>query len=95
MGMNTHISGFKPPDEKWKKMKAVMDACLRAGIPCPEEVRDFFGPEEPDKAGVLVPQEQLGLVQRHRQRLHPPPGHLLGHLLRLLSAVHLPPIAGV
>lgn len=54
MGMSTHVYGIKPPDAKWKKMKAAYEACQAAGIDPPEELDDFFGGEAPDEAGVLV-----------------------------------------
>ena len=54
MGMSTHVIGFKPADEKWHKMKAVWDACEKAGIDTPEEVIDFFADEPPDENGVVV-----------------------------------------
>lgn len=60
MSMSTHIYGIKPPDEKWKKMKAIWNACLNAGIDVPDEVDDFFGEEEPNELGVVVSKEQLG-----------------------------------
>jgi hypothetical protein len=59
MSMSTHVVGFKPPDETWKKMKAVWDACTEAGIEAPEEVRGFFPGEEPTDSGVEVDQEDL------------------------------------
>lgn len=54
MSMNTNIIGFKPPDEKWKKMKAVYDACNSANTALPTEVDDFFNGEHPDSSGVEV-----------------------------------------
>lgn len=54
MSMSTHVVGFKPPDEKWKKMKAVYDACIEAGTEVPSSVTDFFNYEPPDPAGVEV-----------------------------------------
>jgi len=54
MSMSTHVIGFKPPDEKWNKMKAIYDACEVAGVPIPSEVDDFFDGEGPDPAGVEV-----------------------------------------
>ena len=52
--MSTHIIGIKPPDEKWKKMKKVWDACQAAGLDVPDPVAEFFGDEEPDAKGVVV-----------------------------------------
>lgn len=54
MGMSTHVVGFKPPDDKWKKMKAVWDACSKAGISVPDDVLEFFGHATPDSKGVEV-----------------------------------------
>lgn len=54
MGMSTHVIGFKPPDEKWQKMKAVWDSCKKAGVDIPPDVEDFFNGEPPDDMGVEV-----------------------------------------
>jgi hypothetical protein len=54
MGMSTHIIGFKPPDDKWRKMKAVWDACEAASVEPPAEVEKFFEYETPDVVGVRV-----------------------------------------
>ena len=54
MSMSTHVIGFKPPDEKWKKMKKVWDTCQEAGIDAPKEVVEFFNDCPPDEAGVEV-----------------------------------------
>lgn len=60
MGMSSSVKGIKPPDETWKKMKAVWDACVTAGIETPVEVDEFFGWENPDKEGVIVNRDKLG-----------------------------------
>jgi hypothetical protein len=54
MGMSTHVVGFRPPDEKWKKMKKIWDSCQEAGVAVPKEVAEFFDDCEPDPAGVEV-----------------------------------------
>lgn len=54
MSMSTHVVGFRAPDNKWKRMKAVWDACNEANIPVPPEVDEFFGYEDPDLSGVTV-----------------------------------------
>ena len=54
MSMSTHVIGFKPPDEKWQKMKAAWDACKAAEIEPPDEVQRFFEYTEPDPNGVEV-----------------------------------------
>lgn len=52
MSMSTHIVGFVPPDNKWRQMKVIYDACNEAGITVPEEVDDYFEGEAPDEAGM-------------------------------------------
>lgn len=59
MSMSTHVVGFHPPDETWKKMKAVHDACMAARIPVPVEVEEFFDGSSPDEAGVEVNLKRL------------------------------------
>lgn len=54
MGTSTHVIGFRAPDEQWKKMKDVYEACVEAGIEIPEVVDNFFGGEMPDDAGVTI-----------------------------------------
>ncbi len=60
MSMSTHVEGIKPPDEKWKKMKVVWDACKAAKVSPPDEVEEFFGNGDPDPAGVVLDQDELG-----------------------------------
>ena len=60
MGMSTHVQGFRPPDEKWKKMKAVWDACVAAELEIPADVEEFFNfGDGPDDAGVVIDVEEL------------------------------------
>lgn len=54
MGNKLRVVGIKPPDSKWKNMKAVLDACRNAGVEAPAEVWEFFDDVEPDEAGVIV-----------------------------------------
>lgn len=54
MGMNSHVIGFAPPDDKWKQMKAVWDACELAGVSAPPEVMEFFDGEDPDEQGISI-----------------------------------------
>jgi hypothetical protein len=42
MSMSTHVKRIVPPDEQWKKMKAIYDSCEAAGIEAPDEVSDYF-----------------------------------------------------
>lgn len=59
MGMSTHVTGFKPPDEAWRRMKAVWDACAAANLTVPTAVERFFEGEDPDDEGVEVDQDAL------------------------------------
>lgn len=55
MGMSTHVIGFRKADEKWEQMKAVWNACERAGIEAPMEVYEYFNHNNPNKlAGIEV-----------------------------------------
>jgi hypothetical protein len=55
MGMSTHVVGFKPADAKWKKMKAVWDACDEAKTEVPDSVEKFFDGVYPgDAPGMFV-----------------------------------------
>lgn len=52
--MSTHVTGFRPPDAKFQRMKAIWDACAQERIAPPADVEDFFKGESPDPAGVVV-----------------------------------------
>lgn len=67
MSMSTHCYGIRPPDEKWKQMKAVYDACIVAGTSIPREVDLFFDGERPDDAGVVVILDRL--TTEHREEM--------------------------
>jgi len=54
MGMSMHVTGFRAPDDRWHKMKAIWDACHEAGVDKPFDVWEFFGNEPPDPSGVEV-----------------------------------------
>lgn len=54
MSMSTHVVGFRPPDDQWRRMKAVYDSCKTAKVRPPEDVVKFFNYEGPDEAGVEV-----------------------------------------
>lgn len=55
MSVTTHIIGFIPPDEEWKKKMAAWKACEEAEVEPPEELVSFFGGEDPtDKPGREV-----------------------------------------
>lgn len=60
MSSSQHVIGFKPPDEKWKAMKKVWDACTAAGVEIPDEVDEFFNYESPQDRGVVVSEKDLG-----------------------------------
>lgn len=54
MGMSADVEAFRPADDKWREMKAIWDACKKAGVQVPEAVTDFFNDEAPDEAGVRI-----------------------------------------
>jgi len=54
MSMSTYVIGFRPPDEEWKKKEKAFNACMEANVEVPDELRDFFGGDYPDEAGVEV-----------------------------------------
>lgn len=54
MSMSTCVEAIRPPNEKWKKMKAAYDACKAAGASIPDDVDDFFNGEPPDDRGGVV-----------------------------------------
>lgn len=56
MGMSTNVVGIRPPDDDFKKHKAVYEACKTAGVSIPKETHVFFNLDEsePDEAGVIV-----------------------------------------
>lgn len=58
MGMSTHVRGFRPPDDKWSKMKDVWDSCVKANVPIPIEVEDFFDGTSPDTSGIEINLEE-------------------------------------
>jgi hypothetical protein len=63
MSTSIHVVGFTPPNEEWKNMKSVYDACKAAKLEVPEEVEEFFNWEEPDEAGVEVDLEKSGVAR--------------------------------
>lgn len=65
MSMSTHVIGFRPPDDKWKKMKAVWEACAKAGVEVPDDVLDFFNHVAPDDRGVEVELEKLPCTKKY------------------------------
>lgn len=61
MGMSTHVIGFRPVDDVWRKHEAVWKACKAAGVDPPAATRDFFDDQEPDDTGIEV---NLGDAER-------------------------------
>jgi hypothetical protein len=54
MSSSMYVVGFIPPDENWRRMKAIWDACHAAGVSQPPIVEKFFGGERPDDNGREV-----------------------------------------
>lgn len=71
--MSTHVMGYRPPDDEWRKMKAAWDACEAAKAPIPKKVLDFFDGEDPgDQPGKEV---NLGKAVRELDPRHPECGY--------------------
>lgn len=66
MGMSTHVTGFRAPDEKWQAMKKVWDICCETGVEVPDEVVKFFNYETPDELGIKVDLEKEGVARKWR-----------------------------
>jgi hypothetical protein len=66
MSQSTHVIGFRPPDDKWKAMKTVYDACDQANVRIPEEVAKFFNGSRPDPSGVEVRIDNTPAVKEYR-----------------------------
>lgn len=49
MSMSTHVVGIKPPEDRWRKMKAIHDACQAADLADPDVVVKY---RELDRARV-------------------------------------------
>ena len=54
MSMSAHVTGFKPVDDKFKRMFNAYKACEQAGIDIPDEVNSFFEGEPPDPTGIKI-----------------------------------------
>lgn len=70
MSMSTFVFGFHPPDETWRQMKEIWDACKKAGVEPPDRVLEFFDFEEPDDAGVQVNLTERPMAVRKFQNDH-------------------------
>ena len=66
MGMSTHVVGFRPPDERFKKLMKIYQLCREAGEVPPQGVMDFFNDEDPDPRGVQVNLEKSGCLKGWR-----------------------------
>ncbi|VAW58910.1 hypothetical protein MNBD_GAMMA08-1545 [hydrothermal vent metagenome] len=66
MSMSTQIYGIVPPNDEWKKMKAVFDACCNAEIDIPADVWDYFeGEVPPDSSGIMIDIEDNDCVSEY------------------------------
>jgi len=63
--MTTHIVGIVPPDETWKRMKAVWDSCTIAKVEIPKAVLEFFNHVAPDDKGVLIPLDKHSSITEY------------------------------
>lgn len=51
---NIFVKGLRAPDDRFHKMKAVLEACYEAGVEPPGEVCQFFDWDKPDENGVKL-----------------------------------------
>ena len=49
-----NVKGVRAPDQEYEEMKAVYDACVKAGVPVPERVNEFFCWEPPNPNRLMV-----------------------------------------
>jgi hypothetical protein len=54
MSMSMTVIGFRPADDKWRKMKSVYEACEASGVETPDEVLEFFNYQPPQENGAVV-----------------------------------------
>ena len=54
MSRTLHFEGIRDPDERFRQMFAVYNACQQAGVDVPGEVREFFDGDVPDPRGLVV-----------------------------------------
>ena len=54
MSMSTGIMAFKGQDKEWENMRDAYNACRKANVDIPVEVRDFFDQKEPSVYGAIV-----------------------------------------
>lgn len=54
MGMDVYVRGVIEPNEGYKKMYAVYEACKDAGVNVPDEVLEYFGDDTPTPSGMRV-----------------------------------------
>ena len=59
------IVGVRPPDDEWRKMKAIWDSCESADIEPPKEVRNYFGDDGPHEEGICVGVEKEVVSEGH------------------------------
>jgi hypothetical protein len=64
--MSTHVVGIRPPDDRWRKMKAIWDACDAAGIAPPSDVDRFFEYDKPDPMGVVIELDKHKCVAEYK-----------------------------
>lgn len=61
-----NIKGIREPDEEYQQMKAVYEACTKAGVPVPDRVQDFFDWQPPNPNGILTDLDLSEAVTEYR-----------------------------
>lgn len=69
MSISINVTGFRPPDEQWKSMKAIWDACKSANVTIPFKVANFFNDMPPDDSGVEVELENSPCCNKYDKKM--------------------------
>lgn len=54
MSKELYLEGIILPDNKWKQMKKVYDACIEADVDIPTNVQVYFNYEAPNDIGIVL-----------------------------------------
>ena len=60
-----HIKGIREPDQEFMDMKAVYEACKKAGISVPDRVQEFFDWQDPSPLGIVSDLDLSDAVQAY------------------------------
>ena len=58
MGVSVYVQGIRPFNDRYKKMKAIHDACVEARVSVPEEVSEYLTGAGQNDYGIEVEIEE-------------------------------------